>query len=203
MGSVAVGSWAELVSHGTDNAMSGLSQMVGSEISVTAFRLRRVPVAEISDIVGGPDVMAVGIYLTVSGSADGHLMLMYDPKIAAAFVDLLMMQEVGTTQELGEMEHSALGEMGNIIGAFFLNALADETGLDLRPSPPSVMTDMAGALLDVVTADILMTADETYLVETTFAVERQEISGVFFVIPSEDLLQALVDAGSGQHERAG
>ena len=203
MGSVAIGSWAELVSHGTDNAMSGLSQMVGSEISVTAFRRRRVPVAEISDIVGGPDVMAVGIYLTVSGSADGHLMLMYDPKIAAAFVDLLMMQEVGTTQELGEMEHSALGEMGNIIGAFFLNALADETGLDLRPSPPSVMTDMAGALLDVVTADILMTADETYLVETTFAVERQKISGVFFVIPSEDLLQALVDAGSGQHERAG
>ena len=32
MGSVTVGSWAELVSRGTDNAMSGLSQMVGSEI---------------------------------------------------------------------------------------------------------------------------------------------------------------------------
>jgi chemotaxis protein CheC len=196
MSSVAVGSWAELVSRGTDNAMSGLSQMVGSEISVNAFGLRRVPVAEISNIVGGPDTMAVGIYLTVSGSADGHLMLMYDPKIATAFVDLLMMQEVGTTQELGEMEHSALGEMGNIIGAFFLNALADETGLDLHPSPPSVMTDMAGALLDVITADILLTADETYLVETTFAVEGQEISGVFFVIPSENLLRALVEAGT-------
>ena len=76
-------------------------------------------------------------------------------------------------------------------------------GLDLRPSPPSVMTDMAGALLDVVTADILMTADETYLVETTFRVEGQEISGAFFVIPSEDLLQALVAAGAEPYERAG
>lgn len=196
MSNVSVGSWAELVSRGTDNAMSGLSQMVGSEISVNAFGLRRVPVAEIAGIVGGPDIMAVGIYLTVSGSADGHLMLMYDPKIASAFVDLLMMQEVGTTTELGEMEHSALGEMGNVIGAFFLNALADETGLDLHPSPPSVMTDMSGALLDVITADILLTADETYLVETTFAVEGQEISGVFFVIPSENLLQALIQAGA-------
>ncbi len=101
------------------------------------------------------------------------------------------------------MEQSALGEMGNIIGAFFLNSLADETGLDLHPSPPSVMTDMAGALLDVVTADILMTSDETYLVETTFAVEGHEISGVFFVIPSEDLLQALIDAGAERYERAG
>ena len=168
--------------------------MVGREITVTAFALRRVPVAEIAMIFGGAETMAVGIYLQVSGHANGHLMLMYDPQIAAAFVDLVMMQEPGTTQELGEMETSALGEMGNIIGAFFLNALADETGLDLRPSVPSVMTDMAGALLDIVTADILMTSDYTYLAESTFEVEGREISGVFFVIPSEELLSALVNA---------
>lgn len=195
MGSVAVGDWADLVSRGTDNAMSGLSEMVGTDISVSAFGLRRIPVTEIATIVGGAETMSVGIYLTVSGSADGHLMLIYDPKIAAAFVDLLMFQPVGTTTELGDMERSALGEMGNIIGTFFLNALADSTGLDLKPSPPSVMIDMAGALLDVITADILLTADDTYLVETTFAVEGQEISGVFFVIPSEDLLAALIEAG--------
>ena len=105
-----------------------------------------------------------------------------------------MEQEPGTTTELGEMETSALGEMGNIIGAFFLNAIADATGLDLRPLPPSVMTDMAGALLDVVTADILMTSDETYLAESTFQVDGREISGVFFVIPSEELLNALIEA---------
>ena len=195
MGSVAVGDWADLVSRGTDNAMSGLSEMVGTDISVSAFGLRRIPVTEIATIVDGAETMSVGIYLTVSGSADGHLMLMYDPKIAAAFVDLLMFQPVGTTTGLGDMERSALGEMGNIIGTFFLNALADSTGLDLKPSPPSVMIDMAGALLDVITADILLTADDTYLVETTFAVEGQEISGVFFVIPSEDLLAALIEAG--------
>ena len=195
MGSVAVGDWADLVSRGTDNAMSGLSEMVGTDISVSAFGLRRIPVTEIATIVGGAETMSVGIYLTVSDSADGHLMLMYDPKIAAAFVDLLMFQPVGTTTELGDMERSALGEMGNIIGTFFLNALADSTGLDLKPSPPSVMIDMAGALLDVITADILLTADDTYLVETTFAVEGQEISGVFFVIPNEDLLAALIEAG--------
>ena len=39
MGSVAVGDWADLVSRGTDNAMSGLSEMVGTDISVSAFGL--------------------------------------------------------------------------------------------------------------------------------------------------------------------
>ena len=186
--------WAELVSVGTSNAMSGLSQMIGQDIDVTSFTLKQVPVASIADLVGGPDVMSVGIYLTVSGSADGHLMLIYEPKIARAFVDLLMGNPPNVTQSLGEMEQSALGEMGNVIGAFFLSALADATGLSLRPSPPTVMMDMAGALLDVVSADILLTQDETYLAETTFATADREISGVFFVMPSEELRDALLRA---------
>lgn len=191
--SLMLGTWAELVGKGTDNAMAGLSAMIGKDIQVSSFGLRRVAVTEIPNMVGGPDTIAVGIYLTVSGAADGHLMLLYDPRIAYAFVDLIMGQEIGTTTELGEMEESALGEMGNIIGAFFLNAIADATGLQLFPSPPSVMTDMAGALLDIVTAEILMTQDETFLAESTFAVSGQEISGVFFVMPSEDLLAALTE----------
>ena len=192
--SVTTGAWADLVSRGTENAMAGLSQMIGKRIEVKSFALRRVPISEISSIFGGPEVTAVGIYLTVSGAADGHLMLMYDPKIACAFVDLIMMQPPDTTIELGEMEQSALGEMGNIIGAFFLNAIADATGLSLKPSPPVVMMDYAGALLDVVTADILLSQDSTYLAESTFEVEDREISGVFFVMPSEEFLSALMTA---------
>jgi chemotaxis protein CheC len=188
----ALARWAELVSIGTSNAMSGLSQMIGQDIDVSEFSLRKVPVATISELVGGPEAEAIGIYLTVSGAADGHLMLIYEPRIAYAFVDLMMMQPPDTTTEIGEMERSALGEMGNIIGAFFLSAIADATGLELRPSPPSVMADMAGALLDVVSAEILMHSDETFLAETTFSTGDRDISGVFFVMPSDDLLDALL-----------
>ncbi len=195
MNSVTQGRWAELVSKGTTNAMSGLSQMIGQEISVTSFTLRRTPVASIANLVGGPDVMSVGIYLTATGSAQGHIMLVYEPKIAAAFVDLLMCQPANTTTALGEMERSALGEMGNIIGSFFLNALADSTGLDFRPSPPAVMMDMAGALLDIVVADILLTQDEVFVAEATFHAADREISGMFFVVPSEGLMSALLEWG--------
>jgi chemotaxis protein CheC len=120
-------------------------------------------------------------------------MLVLDPKIAYAFVDLLMEQPPDTTQSLGEMEQSALGEMGNIIGSHFLNALADATGLALKPSPPAVMTDMAGALLDIVAADIMLTQDEAFVAETTFHAPDREISGLFFVVPSESLFNALME----------
>ena len=140
--------------------------------------------------------MSVGIYLTVTGTADGHLMLIYDPKIARAFVDLLMMQPPDTTQTLGEMEQSALGEMGNIVGASFLSVLSDDMGMDLRPSQPAVMMDMAGALLDIIAADLLMTQDEAFVAETTFRAPDREISGMFFVMPSASLLAALLEWGS-------
>lgn len=184
--------WTDLVSLGTRHAMAGLSEMLGEEIAVSSFALKRTAVAELANVVGGAEVDAVGIYLTVTGAANGHLMLIYEPRIAYAFVDLLMGQPAETTQELDEMGRSALGEMGNIIGAFFLNAIADATGLELMPSPPAVMTDMAGALLDVVTAEILLRQDDTYVAETTFTTADREIEGQFMVMPSEELLDVLL-----------
>lgn len=191
MNVTTAGSWADLIRKGTDKAIGNLSQMIGQPVDVGSFQLRGVPIADISRIVGGPEVLSVGIYLTVSGTADGHLMLIYDPKIACAFVDLIMARPAGTTQTLGEMEQSALGEMGNIVGASFLTVLADEAGMNLRPSPPAVMMDMAGALLDIIAADLLMTQDEAFVAETTFTAPDREISGMFFVMPSASLLSAL------------
>jgi chemotaxis protein CheC len=135
MKDVELAFWAELVSKATSMAISNLSQMVGQEIGVVAFRLRQIQVAEISHLMGGPETETVGIYLTVSGGADGHVMLMYDPKMAYGFVDMLMGLPPGSTQSLGEVEASALGELGNVVGSSFLNALAGATGLTLMPSP--------------------------------------------------------------------
>ncbi len=193
MNDVEMAFWAQLVSKGTTNAIANLSQMVGQEIAVESFGLRQIPVAKISQLMGGPDTEAIGIYLTVSGSADGHIMLMYDPKMAHGFVDMLMGLPPGSTETLGEMEESALGELGNIVGSSFLNALADATGLTLMPSPPKVITDMAGALLDIVAADILLTQDDAFVAETTFHAPDRAITGQFFVLPTQDLLRVLLE----------
>ena len=75
--------WAELVNKGTNNAMNNLSQMVGQDIKVTSFGLRQIPVAETSQLMGGADVEAIGIYLTVSASAlrnDEPMMFPSSPK---------------------------------------------------------------------------------------------------------------------------
>ena len=189
----ALAAYADLVSHGAHNAISGLSQMLGQGVEVTGLKASRIPVNDIPDLFGGRDAVTVGIYLAVTGAAEGHMFLIYPPAIAMGLVDLLMGEPLGTTQSLEEMETSALGEMGNIMGSFFLNALADLTGQELMPSPPAVMMDMAGAILSSILADLSQQSDETLIVEASFSVADQHIDGIFVAMPSPDLLRVLLE----------
>ena len=186
--------WIRLVTDGITNALGGLAEMVGQEIKTYSLNARVIPVASAADLLGGREALTVGIYLGVSGSATGHMVLVYQPSVAYDFVDMLMGNPLGTTTVLNEMERSALGEMGNVIGSFFLNSLADATGLRLNPSPPAVMMDMAGAIMDVALADILRETDYALIVEASFGTQDSRSSGTFLVLPSLDLQRVLVGA---------
>lgn len=183
---------------GSQNAIYGLSEMVDQKIEMTAVSARQVSVDEIPDLFGGREKVAVAVYLAVTGAMDGHMFLVYPPDTAMSLVDLLMGEEPGTTVEITEMEASALGEMGNIMGSFYLNAISDASGLVLMPSPPAVIMDMAGAILDVALADILAESNDAWVVEAVFATEDQKITGNFLVLPSPAFLRQLSELVAGK-----
>ena len=189
---------ARLVLLGSQNAISGLSAMVDQEIEMTAVSARQISVDAVPDLFGGREKVAVAVYLAVTGATEGHMFLVYPPDTAMCLVDLLMGEEPGTTTEITEMEASALGEMGNIMGSFYLNALSDASGLILMPSPPAVIMDMAGSILDVALADILMESDDALVVEAVFATKDQKIHGNFLVLPSPDFLRQLSARAGGK-----
>ncbi len=184
--------WTWLVSRGIANSLSGLSQMVGHELSVTSLDLKQFPVKDAANLLGGPENLVVGIYLIVRGDASGHLMLVHDPKMAFELIDIQMGLVPGSTQGLEEMERSVLEEMGNITGSFFLNALADATNLALKPSPPAVMIDMAGAILGIALAKIMQEGDDVLVVKTTFGTDNRQIDGTFLVMPTMDFVKVLL-----------
>ena len=113
---------AKLVLLGSQIAITGLSEMVNQKIEMNAISARQIPVDLVPDLFGGRETVTVAVYLAVTGATEGHMFLVYPPQTALSLVDLLMGEEPGTTKEITEMESSALGEMGNIMGSFYLNA---------------------------------------------------------------------------------
>ena len=184
--------WTWLVSRGISNSLSGLSQMVGEELSVSGLDVKHFPAKDTITLLGGAEKMVVGTYLTIHGDAEGHLMLIHSPKIAFDLIDSQMGLPAGSTTELGEMERSVLGEMGNITGSFFLNALADATNLTLTPSPPVVMVDMAGAVLGVALTDIMQEQDNVLAVKASFGTIDRQIDGTFLVLPTLNFLRVIL-----------
>ena len=180
----------ELFSGGVVNAVSGLSEMAGREIGVAGMGFKKVMVQNIPDLFGGPETPIVAVYLEMLGETNGHMIVVYQPKVAFELIDLLLGQPTGSTTELNEMEMSTLGEVGNIMGSFFLNYISDTTGIRFQPSPPAVMMDMAGAILDAAIASVLKHCEHTYVMETTFGTNDRQVAGTFLVIP-EPRLEAL------------
>ncbi|MEE8470976.1 MAG: chemotaxis protein CheC [Dehalococcoidia bacterium] len=190
--------WAGLVNKGVANAISGLSEMVGEEIKATALKSGHLPRKSVADLLGGPEALIIGVYLGFEGSASGNMVLAYHPKTAFELIDMLMGMPLGSTQELGEMEESALREMGNIMGTFFLNVIADANGLSLCPTPPSVKIDRAEAVLDAALSEGMQEADEVLIVDADFGTQDQQIGGTFLVVPSADLMMTVRQKWSAQ-----
>ncbi len=113
---VEMTAWAGLVNKAVGNAINGLSGMVGRQMKATALKVGQIPAKTVAHLIGGPEAIMVGVYLGFSGSATGHMVLAYHPQTALGFADMLMGMPPGSTQEMGDIEKSALQEMGNVMG---------------------------------------------------------------------------------------
>ncbi len=185
--------WTWLVSKGIGNAMRGLSIMIGQELTVTALSVTQYAVEKAAELLGGPETLLVGIYLTIDGDATGHLMLVHDPKVAFQLIDIQTGSTSNASLEMGDMERSVMAEMGNITGSYFLNALADATDMTLTHSPPAVIIDMASAILGVALTPIMMEQDEVLVVQTRFGTANRQIDGAFLVMPTMEFLRAILN----------
>ncbi|MGQ9674947.1 MAG: CheY-P-specific phosphatase CheC [Chloroflexota bacterium] len=169
-----------------------MSEMTGTTIEITAPRVLWVPLAEVPGLLGGPEALVAGVYLSVLGDLAGHMLFAMPLAAALALVDELLEQPQGTAQSFDEMAESALAEVGNLTGSFFLGVLGDRTGLRPHPSPPAVAVDMVGAILDEVLAEQGWYGEDALMIQTTFRQCDRETGGFFLVFPDRVSLRAIL-----------
>jgi len=164
---------------GAGHAATALSRLLNRRILMTVPRAFVIPLREAPDLVGGAETLVVGIYLSVTGDAPGHMLFFAPLESAMALVEVLM----GPQEDITEMARSALEEVGNILTSSYLTALSDFTGLLVVPTPPLIAVDMLGAILSTVLVEVGKASDYVLVVETEFQDAGRALSGYMVFIP--------------------
>lgn len=180
---------------GAGNAATALSQIINRKIDMTVPKVAILPLGDVPDVVGGPEIMVAGVYLRVFGPAPSSILFLLPRESAFALVDMLMGRERGLTDHLDSMDESALLEIGNILAGAYLNALSFFTKFTLLPSIPALAMDMAGAILSVILSQLGQMGDHALVIETEFSTEGDGgVKGHFFLIPDPGSLGTILAA---------
>jgi chemotaxis protein CheC len=167
----------ELANIGSGTASTALSSMLGRSVDISVPKAQALPFAEAVDAAGPAEQDITGIVLGISGEMTGTVLLLVPPADADALCRMLGVEPDD------EYALSALGEIGNIVGTSYINALASMTGMHIEPTPPSTATDMLGALVATVLAGHAHAGDVALMLDSNLVVEGEDCSVSFLLVP--------------------
>jgi len=177
----------ELANIGSGTASTALSSMLGRSVDISVPSAFVMPMAEAVGSIGDPESEATGVVLGIVGEMPASVLLLFTPRDAELMCGLLGV-EAGT-----EFGVSALMEIGNIVGASYINALGAMTGLEMEPEPPQSATDMLGAIVETVLAGQAHAGDVALMLDSELAVEGSDCSIAFMLVPTEDGVGELLE----------
>jgi len=178
---------------GLGHATTALSELTGHSFNMSIPSVDSVPVNTISALVGGEETVCVGVFMPIEGDVEGHIAFLFPWGSAQRIWTLLIGSAPAEVSAVGELEASAMLEVGNILNSSFLNALSDMTGLALHATPPMVSVEMASAIAQSIVAEAEQREVVALAIETAIFDEAEATRGYFLCIPTLAGLQLLFE----------
>lgn len=139
----------EVGSIGTGNAATSLSSLIGKPVRIMQPEVRIMEYNEAIELLGGPEEITAGVMVGMSGQMSGILLAVQQLEFVKLVLKSMLDVDVENYEQLGEMERSALTEVGNIMISTFINALSGLAGIDIDLTVPGFTIDMQGAIVTV------------------------------------------------------
>lgn len=181
----------EMANIGLGHATKALSEVTGSDFNMSVPYAESVALTAIPQILGSSQNLYAGIYMPVEGDIDGHMGFLFPWDSACELWTMLLGMAPESAEQVGELEASALIEVGNIINGSFLNAIASMTGFTLLATPPGLAIDMCTTILEAIVSEASQSEAVALAIETEIYSENSSTSGIFLYIPTLGGLKAL------------
>jgi chemotaxis protein CheC len=176
----------ELANIGAGTASTALSSILGRSVDISVPTAAALQFADAVDAVGPAERIVTGVVIGVGGGMSATVLLLLGEGDAATLCGLLGVDPAD------DLAASALGEIGNIVGASYINALAAMTDLEMEPEPPQSATDMLGAIVASVLAGRASGDDIALVLDSDLTVEGEDCSISFLLVPSQGGVRELL-----------
>jgi chemotaxis protein CheC len=186
----------EVANIGAGHAATALSQMINSTIMISVPTINISRLEEVPPQVSAPEEPVAAVLMHMLGDLTGRTLLVFPKPTAVRLAELMLRRPIGSSDDLGDMEQSAIKEAGNILSSAYMNALSDFMGMMLLPSPPSLAVDMSNAVLTTAYLQFGSDRDYVFCVESEFYMtdSAERLRGFFLLLPDPASLQAILRA---------
>jgi chemotaxis protein CheC len=185
----------EVANIGAGHAATALSQMTDRRIMITVPQINIARLEDVPNLLGEPTDVVAAVLMHMLGDLTGRTLLLLPESAGRRLCDMLLRRPPGTTKVYDVLEQSCLKEAGNILSGAYMNALSDFMGMLLLPSVPSLVVDLAAAVLTTTYLNFGHERDFVFCVETEFQIEAEEgLRGYFLLLPDLASLKAIFDA---------
>ncbi len=174
------------------NAATALSQLLNKRISIVVPNIFFLPTEELPATIGGASALVVSLVLRVLGDLPCIIIFIFSQKDALAIASLMTGRQISENSMLGDLERSALKEIGMILTNAYLGALGSFIGMSLVPCVPELIVDMAGAIVDYILIELSCKSQQALWIDSEFQEPASSIRGHFFIIPNPDGIKAIL-----------
>lgn len=178
---------------GSGNAATALASMLNTIVDIAIPTITLVDYDEVTALLGGGDLSAIGISLDISGDISGTILHVLHTDFANKLVNTFYPAELRTLEDISDMDLSVVSEMGNITSAAYVNALAKLTRLFINISPPNTMKDTIKNILDTSASTLSELGHQVLFIDEKLLVGDSEINSSLILMLEIDSLKKLFD----------
>lgn len=182
----------EIGSIGTGNAATALSQMLKRQVRITMPEVRIMGYNEAIEWIGGPEEITAGVLVRLSGQISGIMLSVQPIEFVNLVLESVMDKGITNYEQLSELEHSALIEVGNIMISTFINALSGLADVNIDLTVPAYTVDMQGAILAVPMAEYGGQSDYIMTIGGNFVCDNKQVPCRLLMSPDLRSLNALL-----------
>lgn len=181
----------EIGNIGSGNAASALSTMLNCETDISVPDVKLLNFSDAIGFLGGPENIAIGMLVNLCGDISGMMLYILQHSCASKMTSAIFGSEIQDLLNLNEMEQSFISEVGNIMSASYINAIASLTGLIIDISVPQMCVDMVGAILSVPAVQFAQVGNKVLFIDDSFVIGGCAVQSNMILVPEMNSIEML------------